>query len=217
MTKYKPAYYDDEQITVMLAALNEEPLRYKAMVYLTIDTGMRTGEITGVTWADIDTDNGNVTVNKQRQYVHGYGTIERAPKTENSFRSITLSATVAALRRQYKAQQMEDMLKLGAVWKNDRHVFLHEDGAPMHPQRPYKWFTGFLERHDLPKITYHQMRHTNASLLISAGVDVVTLSGRLGHRDKNITLNTYNHIIKSKEAQAANRMDVFYSQIAEKP
>jgi len=64
------------------------------------------------------------------------------------------------------------------------------------------------------RITYHQLRHTNASLLISAGVDVVTLSGRLGHADKNITLGTYSHIIKSKEAQAANRMDMFYTNIS---
>ena len=56
--------------------------------------------------------------------------------------------------------------------------------------------------------------HTNASLLIVAGTDVVTLSGRLGHVDKNITLNTYSHIIKSKEEQAANRMDIFYTQQA---
>jgi integrase len=48
--------------------------------------------------------------------------------------------------------------------------------------------------------------------LIAAGVDVVTLSGRLGHADKNITLNTYSHIIKSKEAQAANKMELFYSK-----
>ena len=73
-----------------------------------------------------------------------------------------------------------------------------------------------LMRHDLPKITYHQLRHTNASLLISAGTDIVTLSGRLGHGDKNVTLNTYSHIIKSKEAQVANQMDIFYARMAEK-
>jgi integrase len=82
-----------------------------------------------------------------------------------------------------------------------------------HPNLPYKWFTAFLERHSLQKITYHQLRHTNASLLIATGTDVVTLSGRLGHGDKNITLNTYSHIIKSKEEKAANSMDTYYSQL----
>lgn len=66
---------------------------------------------------------------------------------------------------------------------------------------------------NLPKITFHQLRHTNASLLISSGEDIVTLSGKLGHADKNITLNTYSHIIKSKEAQAANRMEEVYERM----
>jgi len=82
----------------------------------------------------------------------------------------------------------------------------------MHPNTPYQWFTKFLQRHGLPKITYHQLRHTNASLLIAAGVDIVTLSGRLGHADKNITLSTYSHIIKSQEELVANRMDQFYDK-----
>ena len=88
---------------------------------------------------------------------------------------------------------------------------MHEDGTAISPNLPYKWFTKFLERHNLPKITFHQLRHTNASLLISAGEDIVTVSGRLRHADKNITLNTYSHIIKSKEAQVANKMDEFYA------
>ena len=216
MAKYKPAYYDDEQITAMFAALENEPIRYKSMVYLTIDTGIRTGEVTGLLWSDIDLEKGTISISKQRQYVSGYGTIEKDPKTETSIRYITLSATVTAMLRQYKTRQMEGMLRLGIAWRNDNHVFLHEDGSQMHPHRPYKWFTEFLERHGLPKITYHQLRHTNASLLISAGVDVVTLSSRLGHGDKNVTLNTYSHIIKSKEAQVANRMDAFYASATQK-
>ncbi len=214
LPKYKPSYYDDEQLLDMFAALEGEPLRYKAMIYLTIDTGMRTGEITGLRWRDVDLENGVVNVDKQRQYVSSYGTIEKAPKTDSGVRPITLSETVTALMKQYKGRQMEGLLRLGISWKSDMLVFVHEDGAPFHPHRPYKWFTEFLERHGLPKITFHQLRHTNASLLISAGLDVVTLSGRLGHADKNITLNTYSHIIKSKEAQAANKMDIFYNELS---
>ena len=70
-----------------------------------------------------------------------------------------------------------------------------------------------MKRHNVPKITFHQLRHTNASLLISSGEDIVTVSGRLGHADKNVTLNTYSHIIKSKEAQVANKMDEFYTTL----
>ena len=69
-----------------------------------------------------------------------------------------------------------------------------------------------LEKNNLPKITFHALRHTNASIMISEDVDVVTVSGRLGHADKNVTLNTYSHIIKSKEKQAANKMSDFYEK-----
>lgn len=71
--------------------------------------------------------------------------------------------------------------------------------------------SNFLKRHNLPKITFHQLGHTNASLLISSGEDIVTVSDRLEHADKNVTLNTYSHIIKSKEVQVANKMDEFYA------
>ena len=101
---------------------------------------------------------------------------------------------------------------MGVSWKSDNYVFTHEDGKEIHPNRPYRLFVDFLKRHNLPKITFHQLRHTNASLLISAGTDIVTLSGRFGHGDKNVTLNTYSHIIKSREALAANRMDEFYAE-----
>jgi len=185
---------------------------YKVIVYLTIDTGMRTGEITGLHWTNIDLDKRTVSINKQRQYVNGYGSFEKAPKTESGFRMITLSGTVTAMLKKYRNHQIEELFALGETWKADNLVFVHEDGTPIHPHRPYKWFTEFLKRHGFQKITYHQIRHTNASLLISAGVDMVTLSGRLGHGDKNVTLNTYSHIIKSKEEQAANSMDAFYSK-----
>lgn len=119
--------------------------------------------------------------------------------------------SVISLLKEYKKQQTENRLKFGTAWHNGEYVFLHEDGKPISSQRPYKWFTNFLKRHNLPKITFHQLRHTNASLLISSGEDIVTVSGRLGHADKNVTLNTYSHIIKSKEAQVANKMDEFYA------
>ena len=66
MPKYRPNYYDDEQLTAMFAVLDQEPLRYRAIVYLTIDTGMRSGEIAGICWSDINLDNGIIIVDKQR-------------------------------------------------------------------------------------------------------------------------------------------------------
>ncbi len=209
--KSKPRYYDDKQIVFLLNALQNEPLAYRTMIYLTLDIGLRKSELTGLMWEDIDFEKATININKQRHYILGKGIIEETPKTEAGVRIVTASQTVISLLKQYRTQQVEQKLKLGTAWQNAPYVFLHEDGTAINPNLPYKWFTKFLERHNLPKITFHQLRHTNASLLISAGEDIVTVSGRLGHADKNITLNTYSHIIKSKEAQVANKMDEFYA------
>lgn len=211
VTKPKAKYYNDEQVAEMLNALSSEPLMYMTMIYLAIDIGLREGELTGLKWEDINFSTCEISINKQRHYIAGIGDVEGKLKTDAGMRTVTASKTVISLLKEYKKQQTENRLKFGTAWQNGEYVFLHEDGKPISTQRPYKWFTNFLKRHNLPKITFHQLRHTNASLLISSGEDIVTVSGRLGHADKNVTLNTYSHIIKSKEAQVANKMDEFYA------
>ena len=213
VTKTQAKYYNDEQVADMFQCLKSEPLMYMTMIYLAIDIGLREGELTGLKWEDINFNSCEVNINKQRQYIAGLGDIECKPKTDAGVRTVTVSKTVIAFLKEYKKQQSENRLKFGTAWQNGQYVFLHEDGSPISTQLPYKWFTKFLNRHNLPKITFHQLRHTNASLLISSGEDIVTVSGRLGHADKNVTLNTYSHIIKSKEAQVANKMDEFYQKL----
>ncbi len=213
VTKTQAKYYNDEQVADMLNALRSEPLMYMTMIYLAIDIGLREGELTGLKWEDINFNTCEININKQRHYITGIRNIEGKPKTDAGVRTVTASKTVIAFLKEYKKQQNENRLKFGTAWQNGQYVFLHEDGSPISTQLPYKWFTKFLNRHNLPKITFHQLRHTNASLLISSGEDIVTVSGRLGHADKNVTLNTYSHIIKSKEAQVANKMDEFYERL----
>jgi integrase len=163
-----------------------------------------------LSWIDVDFGSCRISINKQRQYVSSKGIIEKTPKTDSSTRFVTVSDPIIKLLKKYRLEQQENRMKLGNLWNSDQ-VFTHETGEAFHPHRPYKWFTEFLERNELPKITFHQLRHTNASLLISQGVDIVTLSARLGHADKSDTLNTYSHMINSKEAQAAKGMAKFYS------
>lgn len=211
--KSKIKYYDDNQVSKMLKALNDEQIMYKSMIYLAIDIGLREGELAGLKWEDINFSNCEININKQRHYITGLRNVVGRPKTDAGIRIVTASKTVISMLREYKKQQNENRLKYGTAWKNGEYVFLYEDGSEISTQHPYKWFTKFLEKHNLPKITFHQLRHTNASLLISSGEDIVTVSGRLGHADKNVTLNTYSHIIKSKESQVSNKMDEFYAVI----
>lgn len=211
--KRKVHYYDDIQTATMLKELNSEPLIFKTIIYLALDTGMRKSELMGLKWEDIDFTKATININKQRHYVQGFGTIEDRTKTEAGNRTVTVSKIVISLLRTYKYEQNKNRLKLGTAWISTPYVFVHENGRAISSNLPYKWFVDFLKRHNLPKITFHQLRHTNASILIASGEDIVTVSGRLGHADKNVTLNTYSHMIKSRETQVANKMDEFYEKL----
>jgi len=213
VTKAKSApanYYDDKQIIDLLAALEDEPIKYRTILYLTIDTGLRLSEIAGLTWDMVDLVQQTVTVVQQRQYVENYGVIERDPKSNSGIRPITMSNMVTQRLAEYEKHQKRMRLQCGAFWHDSNFVFTHDDGRPIFPRRPSVWFSEFIKRKKLPHVTFHGLRHTNASLMIAGGIDIVTLSGRLGHADKNVTLNTYSHMIKSKEKQVANMMDQFY-------
>lgn len=212
--KKKSTYYDETELSMLFKALEEEPLLYKTIIYLAIDLGLRLSEVAGLEWKDLNIKESTIEIDKQRQYVSGYGIIEKEPKTNSGFRVVSISETVLNMLKKYKLVQNENRLKAGNMWVDTDKIFTHEDGTPIFPRLPSKWFSTFIERHNLPKITFHGLRHTNASLLISQGIDIVTLSGRLGHADKGVTLNTYSHIIKSKEKQVANNMDIFYSNIS---
>jgi len=212
--KKKPLYYDDIQVLELFKAIDNEPLKYKTLIFLTIDAGLRAGETTGLEWRNINFESNTITIEQQRQYVHGYGIITKEPKTDSGVRIISISDTVMKLLRSYRAEYSENKLKCGNLWADTDFVFVHEDGTPIHPHRPYHYFMKVIEKYNLPKITFHALRHTNASLLISEGTDIVTLSGRLGHADKNVTLNTYSHLINSREKQAANKLENFYKRNA---
>ncbi len=202
--------FDEAQIKSMLAALEGEPLKYRVLTSLAIDTGARLGELMGLYWSDVDFDNNAVSISRQRQYVYGQGVVIREPKTKGSIRRVSVSPNVIALLRSYKREQAENRLKLGDYHKQNNFVFIHEDGQEIYPQYVRKWFVKFLERHNLPSLRWHDLRHVNASILISSGIDVVTLSSRLGHSNKNTTLGIYSHMIESREKLSANMMQDFY-------
>ncbi len=212
--KKEVAFYDDTQIAQLFALLENEPLKYKAVAYTAIDTGLRLAEIAGLEWKHINFASTTISVVQQRQKLseeYGGETV-LDPKTSSGVRTLTLSPTVVNILKAYKREQQLNRLKMGSEWIDSDFVFRHEDGAAMYPSRPYQWLRKFIEKNNLPYITFHGLRHTNASLLVTE-IDIATLSGRLGHADKNVTLNMYTHAIKSQEAKAANKMEKFYQRI----
>ena len=204
-------YLDEQQVADLLACLEKEPLQYRTMFSLFIYSGMRRGELCGLTWADIDFASGVIDINKSSLYLPKRNVFDDDTKNANSARSIKISASVLDLLREWKKEQAFASLSLGTAWKGARgmacKIFTRWDGLPIHPDYVTKYFKDFIKRNNLPEVSVHSLRHTNASLMIASGVDIRTVSKRLGHAQTSTTTNIYAHAIRSADERASEALD----------
>lgn len=211
--KTEADFFDENEILQMIEALEAEDIKYKVAVMTTISSGLRLGELMGLKWTHINFDNQTIEIKQSNQYIPGVGTITKDPKNETSKRIISMPVSVMDMINKLRIDQVEQRLKCGDKWKNrddeknTDFVFTQWDGRPMHPSTPSKWFVKFLENHGLRKITFHQLRHTSATMLINAGLNIRALSSRLGHSNTSTTLNIYSHALKSADKSAAEKME----------
>ena len=132
---------------------------------------------------------------------------DKAPKTDRSRRVIEMPQSVMIILLKHRDEQSETRFKLGHQWVDNNKVLTQWNGLPQNPQTASQWFKKFLNKHGLPHITLHQLRHTHASLLLANDVDIATISKRLGHSKISVTLDVYSHSIRSRDRTAANKLD----------
>ena len=194
---------DEKEVSELLQCLENEPLKYKTAIMMLLYTGMRRGELCGLNWSDIDLENGIVNIDKAILYLPDRGIYEDSLKTKQSKRIIRIPKDMVDLLNQYRIYQLENKLILGDKWRESKKVFTTDYGSVIHPDTLSKWFKKFIKRHNLPNVHIHSLRHTAATLLIASGVDIATVSKRLGHSKKSTTLDIYTHAVKSADAVAA--------------
>lgn len=200
-------HYDEVQTKELLRALETEELKYKVMVLLDVFSGLRLGELMGLSWSNIDMENNTIEILKSSQYLSGKGTFEKDPKNETSVRKISIPAPVTALLSEYRIWWLEQRLQCGDQWKNSDRLFVTWDGQPMFTYTLTNWFPEFLQRHNLPKITPHGLRHTSATLLAAQGLEVSAISKRLGHARTSTTMDIYVHALKKADTAASNLLE----------
>lgn len=198
---------DEKQTAYMVELLDKEPIQYKTAVILLLYSGMRRGELCGLTWTDFDFDNHLVAISKASQYLPGKGIFLKETKTKGSTRTIKLPGVTFTLLKEYRKWQNEQRLALGDRWNDNERLFKQWNGEPISPDTLTGWFGCFVKRNSLPQIHLHSLRHINASILIAAGGDVRTVSGRLRHSQTSTTLNIYSHVIQSADARAAETLE----------
>ena len=203
--KPKRKYYDDDQCKISLEnleQLDEEQIKYKTAIILTVFTGVRLGELMGLEWNDIDFRNGIVSINRSSQYLADKGVFTKVPKTESSIREVAIPDFVISLLEEYKLWYEEQKSLYGELWIDSNRLFVQADGKPMHPSTISKWFVKFIGQIGLPVINFHGLRHTNATLLIAQNIDIAVVAARLGHAQITTTFNFYVHPIIAHNKKA---------------
>ena len=199
--------YSQEEMALLLGKLTDEPLKYQVFFYLMAYSGFRRGEMLGLEWKDIDFENNIICIRRTSNYTAERGIYTDTTKTKRSQRTLKISPYIMELLRKFQEEQSQEALKIGDKWVETDRLFVKWNGEPMNNQTPYGWLKEYCQKNELPFYGIHSFRHFAASALISAGLDVTTVSGALGHCNSGTTLNVYSHQFQTAQARVAEAMD----------
>lgn len=201
--------YSKEEMVELVQCLKQEPLKYQAIILTALDLACRRGELTGLTWDDIDLNTGKVSINKTTQYIDKK-IFEKETKSVNSDRTNFLNLGTLQILKLYKKEQQERQMKLGSKWIKTNRVFTTDFGGDIHPDTPTKIFYRVIEKYNLKKIRFHDLRHTGISHMIECGVPISVISRKVGHSSVQVTDTFYSHFFEDEFKQAAKSMnDIF--------
>lgn len=199
----RPQPWKLDEVRRFLSDGQSDPLA--PLYYLMLVTGLRRGEALGLRWTDVDLDAGKLRVVQQRTEVRG-ASVLGTPKSRRSRRILPLDeATITMLRKHQADQDAVRTTGVGA-WLETGHVFTMPDGRLIRPEFATRNFQRLAAKLGLPVIRLHDLRHTNASLALDAGIDLKVVSERLGHATTAITADLYTHVSGSVARDAADRL-----------
>lgn len=201
--KEKKIYTVEETVRLM-ELLRKEPVKYRAFFFLLIYSGCRRGEMLGLEWRDVDFANCLISIRRTSCYTPDRGTYTDTTKTEQSKRTLKLPHEVVDILCELREFQLRQADIFGDKWVETGRLFTKENGEPQHPNTSYHWLEKFCARNGLPFYGLHSFRHLFASLLVSNGVDIVTVSGVLGHSAVSTTSNIYCHMLEDARVRASD-------------
>jgi integrase len=200
---------NETQVQTLFQALKGTPLEF--IVKLAVYTGLRRGELLALKWSAIDFGRQLLAVTHTLEQTRIGGLKLKPPKSAKGRRTVNLPAIICEDLRRLRVQQRKQRLSLGVSSSDDDYVFSH----PSHPaNRPWTpdLVTGSFRWHvdhrapDLPRIRFHDLRHSSASLLLKAGVPLKVVSERLGHSTTALTGDVYAHVLEGMDRKAADTL-----------
>ena len=191
--------------------------KYERIYLITLFTGLREGEILGLTWDCVDFSGRQILVKQQLQKARGQGAAYSLLPTKNGkSRRLTCAKFVMDLLEAQRVQQQHYKAEAGASWQSEWDlVFTNELGGNLCAQTVYLHFKKLAEQAGIPTARFHDLRHSYAVAALRAGDDIKTVQENLGHHTAAFTLDTYAHVTERMKLDSADRMDRFISAVSE--
>lgn len=205
---------EEKDITAFLKAI--DGCKYELLYRVTLFTGMRQGEILGLTWDCVDFEHNTIYVNKQLQRTEKVGgKYVLVPTKSGRSRMITVAPSVMSLLKKQKSQQAQMQLLAGADWENPWDlVFTNDTGGHLVHMTVYKVFKEIVKSMGLEQARFHDLRHSYAVVSLESGDDIKTVQTNLGHATASFTLDVYGHVSQKMRQQSADRMEQFIQKIS---
>lgn len=211
--KKEVSYLEEDEVKSLLEAIKGH--KYESIYKVDLFTGMRQGEILGLTWDCIDFNSGIITIEKQLQREKQKGGRHLLVNNKNDrVRRIKPAEFVMDILKQQRQKQLEDRLRAGEMWSNEWNlVFTNEAGGHLYAITVYKNFKAIVKSIGIPDTRFHDMRHTYAMLSIQNGDDLKTVQENVGHATASFTLDVYGHVSKRMKQDSADRMQDYFNSI----
>lgn len=207
---------DDDGLKRFIEAVRGHP--YELPFLVDVFTGMRQGELLGLTWDCVDFEAGCITVNKQLQNVEvapGRKAYVLKELKNKRPRRITPAGEVMTWLRQQKKRQLEWHLRAGPAWENKEDlVFTNELGRYLSPGSMYQVFKKLVRQIGMPEARFHDLRHSYAVAALRSGDDVKTVQHNLGHSSAAFTLDVYGHVTEQMRRDSGQRMENYIKSLS---
>lgn len=194
--------YTKEEVKELIEKINGDIVEIPVLLMLLL--GLRSGEATGLRWSDIDFENNIININQVLVNI-GSEIMFKEPKTQKSERSLHSPEYLMFKLKQEKNKQ--NKLKLQGVLENKYNlVCLNSRLDPFKKTTLFTNFNKFLEKNNIRKIRIHDLRHTNATIMLLSGTNIKVVSERLGHSDIKISMNRYSHVLEEMDKEASKNL-----------
>lgn len=207
-------FWTQEQAMAFLEAVREDPSY--PVFWLAVVCGMRRGEIAGLKWDDVDWEGRRISVQRTLVPTQGGPPRIHETKTATGRRPLDVGPETLRILRRHRARQAEEKLR-NPDYADGNWIFADERGLVYNPNRHSKRFWELLSGTGLPRIRFHDLRHTCATLMLKRGEHPKVVSERLGHASVQITLDRYSHVVPGLQREAARRLEAALLPDAEQP